>query len=184
MKTVRIAFLLSAIASLSCATAGLAAPGSSVSVQDITEPKKLLEVTFVEPDTVSEEEGKVLQSLKAIYEAYLRGDWATFEKHLDPSCTKYDGDTKLRFTGSKAIIERMQLEMANYLKSDSPLVSYTIDHPYARINGDMATVTFVAIRVFGGKHPATYESHCSDIFLKEDGMWKKVYYRSNWKLVK
>jgi len=183
MKTFNLAILLSLITTVSC-TAVVAAQDSHVSVQDITEPKKLLEVNFVDPDTVSGEEEKVLQSLKAIYEAYLRGDWETFAKYLDSACTKYDGDTKLSFSGSKAIVERLQQELANYNKSDSPLVSYTVDHPYARVKGDMATVTFLAIRVYGGKHPAKYESHCSDIFLKEDGMWKKVYYRSDWKLVK
>jgi hypothetical protein len=59
-----------------------------------------------------------------------------------------------------------------------------IDHPFVRVMKDRATVTFIAERVFGGKHPGKFQSHCSDIFLKEDGVWKKVYYRSDWKQVK
>jgi hypothetical protein len=185
MKAAGRAVLLALIAIFSGATFVLSAPESSLSEHNTSTSGKDLEVIFIDPDAATGgEEDKVLHNLKALYEAYLRGDWDTFEKYLDPACTKYDGGTNERYSGSKAIIERLRKELDDYKKSDSPLLSYTVDHPYARVKGDMATVTFVAVRVYGGKHPAKYESHCSDIFLKEDGMWKKVYYRSDWKLVK
>ncbi len=85
--------------------------------------------------------------------------------------------------GKKAVLDDLKKKMHGWEVSDSPLISYTMDHPYAKVNGDMAVVSFVAFKAFGGKHPQQFKSRCTDIFKKEHGKWKKLHYRSNWKEV-
>ena len=58
----------------------------------------------------------------------------------------------------------------------APPISYTIDHPYVIVTGSQAVVTFVLVKEIGGAHPARFESHCSDVFVKRDGQWKKLHF--------
>ena len=102
---------------------------------------------------------------------------------MDDDCTTFDEASKTLIVGKKAVLDDLKQKIHGWEVSDSPLISYTMDHPYAKVNGDMAVVSFVAIKAFGGKHPQEFKSHCTDIFKKENGKWKKLHYRSNWKEV-
>jgi ketosteroid isomerase-like protein len=148
------------------------------------EEPQVCRVNCVDPHPDCEESQKVIDTLKLIYEAYGRDDLAAVAPYIDDNCTTFEEDTKKLIIGKKAVLEEVQKRLDQYRNDkESPLLSFTIERPYAEVKGDMAVVTFIAYKQFGGKHPQKYESHCTDIFVKKDGKWLKAHYRSNWQPV-
>ncbi len=142
-------------------------------------------ISCVEPTTGCAESAKIIEELKEIVHAINTGNIDKAAEFYDDSCTTIDRGTHKLISGKQAVIDdlkkRMELHAPN---SQEPLKSLTIDHPYAFVHGDTATVTFVAYKEYGGEHPYKMESHCTDIFVKRGDMWKKLHYVSNWKRVK
>jgi ketosteroid isomerase-like protein len=100
--------------------------------------------------------------------------------YLDPKCTTYDENTKKLVVGREAIIADIKANVASQGRS----VSFTIDRPFVRVDGDRAIVTFVLIKETGGSSPAKFESHVSDVFVRRDGAWKKLhFFGEEWKKV-
>jgi hypothetical protein len=125
---------------------------------------------------------EVLSIVQNIYKALSERDFDAIGKYIDENCTKFDQATGTVIVGRKAIIEDLKNQMAKLGPgSKTPLLSYTIDHPYAHVSGDNAVVTFTAFKELGGEHPQKFESHCTDIFKREGNSWMKISYRSNWK---
>ncbi len=142
-----------------------------------------VKISCVNPNAACTESEQVLDTLKILFRAYSKGDLETAGQYMDDDCTTFDEASKTLIVGKKAVLDDLKQKIHGWEVSDSPLISYTMDHPYAKVNGDMAVVSFVAIKAFGGKHPQEFKSHCTDIFKKENGKWKKLHYRSNWKEV-
>lgn len=142
-----------------------------------------VKISCVNPHAACAESEKVLDTFKVLFRAYSRGDLETAGQYMDDDCTTFDEASKSLIVGRKAVLEDMKKKIHGWEVSDSPLVAYTMEHPYCRVDGDMAVVSFVAFKEFGGKHPQKFKSHCTDIFKREDGKWKKLHYRSNWKEV-
>lgn len=141
-------------------------------------------MSCIDPHTDCAESQKLIDTMRIIYTAYAKADFKTAGDYLAENCTTFDGGSRRLISGKEAVMEDLKKKVMLYRDShDAPLVSYTIDHPYAKVSGDLGIVTFVAYKQFGGNHPQRFESHCTDIFVKEDGKWKKMHYRSNWKKV-
>ncbi|HNB23472.1 MAG TPA: nuclear transport factor 2 family protein [Candidatus Melainabacteria bacterium] len=142
-------------------------------------------VSCIEPHAGCSESAKIIEDLKEIVHALNTGDVDKAAEYYDEQCTSIDKKTHKLISGKQAVIadlkKRLEQHSAN---SQEPLKSITIDHPYAFVHGDTATVTFVAYKEFGGEHPYKMESHCTDIFVKRGDKWKKLHYVSNWKRVK
>jgi hypothetical protein len=122
----------------------------------------------------------VIETLKLITRALADQDFKAMSFYLDPKCTTYDENTKKLVVGREAIIADIKANVASQGRS----VSFTIDRPFARVDGDRATVSFVLIKETGGSSPAKFESHCSDVFVRRDGAWKKLhFFGEDWKKV-
>lgn len=142
-----------------------------------------VKISCVNPHAACAESEKVLDTFKILFRAYSKGDLATAGQYMDDACTTFDEASKSLIVGRDAVLEDLKNKIHAWETSDSPLIAYTMEHPYAKVTGDMAVVSFVAFKEFGGKHPQKLKSHCTDIFKLEDGKWKKLHYRSNWKEV-
>ncbi len=142
-----------------------------------------VKISCINPHAACAESEKVLDTLKILFRAYSKGDLVTAGQYMDEDCTTFDEASKSLIVGRKAVLDDLKHKIHGWEVSDSPLISYTMEKPYAQVDGDMAVVSFVAIKEFGGKHPQKFKSHCTDIFKLEDGKWKKLHYRSNWKEV-
>lgn len=119
----------------------------------------------------------IINTLKEAYKTLGNKDYAGLEKFLDENCTTYDASTKKTVVGRKAILESVKAKMESEEKRlKTPAVSFHIDRPFAKITGDKAVVTFVLKKEVGGAHPATFENHVTDVFVKRDGQWKKLHY--------
>jgi ketosteroid isomerase-like protein len=138
----------------------------------------------VDPHACCAESEKVLETLQTLTKAYIHGDVKTIETHLDEHCTTFDENTGKLVTGKANVVADLKRKFEKYAPTgETPLLTFTIDHPYAKVTGDTAVVTFVAYREIGGRNPIKQKSSVTDIFVKHDGIWKKVHYRGAWKKV-
>jgi ketosteroid isomerase-like protein len=127
---------------------------------------------------------QVIQTLALYAKAYVSQDYKTCSEYMAEGITTFDERSKKLIVGREAVLADMKERLDKAAPdSDSPLESYTIDNPVALVNGNTATVCCIGIKVYGGKHPRTMESHSSYVFVKEDGKWKKSHFRTDWKQV-
>ncbi|CAN5507184.1 hypothetical protein BH10CYA1_BH10CYA1_40240 [soil metagenome] len=141
--------------------------------------------TAQEPHSPRTEAEDVIDVLQVMGKAYASGDIAEYIKHLDNNCSVYDEEKNRMVQGKEAVIAALTEKFTQNSKSGSDrIVSYTIDQPYVKVNGQMAVVTYRVIEKVAGKHQRTLEGSMSDVFQKEDGQWMKVHQRAVWKRVK
>lgn len=175
-KTTLLSFISAGLALVS-----LVLPISPAYADDAEKPK----VSCVEPHAGCSESAKIIEDLKEIVHALNTGDVDKAAEYYDEQCTSIDRKTHKLISGKQAVIADLKKRLEDHNpNSQEPLKSITIDHPYAFVHGDTATVNFVAYKEFGGEHPYKMESHCTDIFVKRGEKWKKLHYVSNWKRVK
>lgn len=139
------------------------------------------ECTDSHPD--SAESAQVIDTLQTLTKAYLKCDLNTCADYTDEGCTTFEEVTNKIIVGKQAVLDDLARSMEQNRQAGSPLVSYTIKEPYAKVTGNTAVVTFIAVKVFGGKDLRKYESHSSEIFMKQGVTWKRMHYWSNWKPV-
>jgi len=168
--------------------AGLPAATDPADHQDgkpgVSENKSICKVECSEPFGSCSESEKVIETLKLLAAAYARGDLITYEAYLDDGCTTFDEGTKKLIVGKQAVLEHLKRRFQEFAPDGKkPLLSYTIDHPYAHVTGDTAVVTFVAGVQVGGRNPYKAENHVTDIFVKHGDTWKKLHYRGRWRKV-
>jgi ketosteroid isomerase-like protein len=131
-----------------------------------------------------DEAGKVIEVLAIYAKAYVSQDYKTCAEYMTDGITTFDERTKKLIVGKQAVLADMKARLdAAAPDSDSPLLSYTIKDPLAHVSGDCCTINCLGVKVYGGKHPRTMESHSSYCFIKEDGKWKKSHFRTDWKQV-
>jgi hypothetical protein len=117
--------------------------------------------------------------------AYASGDIAEYIKHLDNNCSVFDEEKNRMVEGKEAVIAALTQKFARNSQSGSDhILSYTIDQPYVKVNGEMAVVTYRVIEKVAGKQARTLQGSMSDVFQKENGQWMKVHQRAVWKRVK
>ena len=142
-------------------------------------------VHCLSPHAACEESKVVIDTLMKVSKTYSQGDFDGFGKFLDDDVTVFDDRKKKLIVGKEAVLDYVKKRWKDAHVGPNPVLSYTIEHPYAKVNGDTAVVTFKAIKVIGGtQNPGTYESKSTDIFVKKHGEWKKLHYVSHWKKVK
>jgi len=132
----------------------------------------------LDPTTACAESERVLDTLKLLVRAYIKGDIATYEQYLADGCSTFDESSKKLITGKEAVLADLKNKFST--RAESPLISFTIDHPYARVTGSTAVVSFRAVKEVGGKHPNKVEASITDIFVKDGDKWKKLHYRGRW----
>lgn len=128
----------------------------------------------------------IIAVLKATTKACAEKDYVELAKHLDENCTTYDVCTKKTVVGRDNIVASVKAKItAEEKRLKVPAISFTIDQPFAKINGDKAVVSFILKKEVGGTNPAVFESHVTDVFVKRDGEWKKLHFcGGDWKRVK
>ena len=159
--------------------------GHTVSIPEhFTDPVNSTEckISLVDPHIACGESQKVLDVLHKLVKAYSTGDMKTYEEYLDEHCTTFDENTKKLVSGKASVIADIEHRVHQFsADGPTPLKAFTIDQPYARVEGDTAVVTFVAFREIGGKHPAKEKCHVTDVFVKRGDTWKKLHFRGSWK---
>lgn len=138
-------------------------------------------VACLHPNAACPESEKVIETLKTLASHYTEGNFEELSKFMDKDVTTFDDKTKKLIVGKDAVMEDIKKRWTAAHDEGRPVLSYTINHPYAKVTGDSAVVTFDAIKQVGGKKPEQYLSHCTDVFVKRADGWKKLHYRSSWK---
>lgn len=141
-------------------------------------------VKCTSPHAACEESQKVIDTLNHLVKALNDGDFATVGEYMDENISTFDEGSKKLIVGREAVLAEMKRRYEKSKQdSEGGTVSYHIEHPYAQVSGDRATVTFVIRKTVNGKTPIAMESHSTDVFVKHEGKWKKLHYRSNWKKI-
>jgi len=131
-----------------------------------------------------EESAKVIETVEYVLKAFFKGDLATVSKYLDDNCTTFDESTNTLIKGKQNVMADLKRKVtANEDQEEAPLISFTMDQPYAKVTGNTAVVSFIAIKVLGGKHPQKLVSHTTEVLVKDGDVWKKIHYRTNYKKV-
>jgi len=141
------------------------------------------EITCVSPFPTDAEGDRVIAVIESITKALAERKFDQMMTYMDEGCTTYDGNTKRSVVGREAIVADVKQKiLAEEAKSKAPILSYSIDRPFAQVNGDTAVVCFVLVKTLGGAHPQKFEEHCTDVFVKRGQDWKKLNFRSDsWK---
>jgi hypothetical protein len=133
-------------------------------------------------DTPEAEE--VIKIEASFAKAYVSQDYAKCGEYLADGCTTFDQGSKRLIVGKEAVLADMKRRLDKSLPdSDSPLLSYTLDHPLARVNGNKAYINCIGIKVYGGKNARTMESHSTYVFAKENGKWLRTHFTTDWQKV-
>jgi ABC-type Zn uptake system ZnuABC Zn-binding protein ZnuA len=163
----------------------LTASSVVVSAEEGAGKKTVCAVSCVDPD-ISTDSKAVIDVIKAITKALAAKDYPAMTRYMDPNCTTYDENLHKLVVGRDNIISDVKAKVAaDEARLKVPTIGFTIDHPYAIVTGNQAVVTFVLIKEIGGDHPVKFEEHCSDVFIKRDGEWKKLHFcGEGWKEMK
>lgn len=62
--------------------------------------------------------------------------------------------------------------------------SITVHHPFIKVKGQTAMVSFRAVKQFTGAKPTKMESWCWEVFERKDNQWKVLQFHSNWTPIK
>jgi len=158
---------------------------NKLDLHDLNDPECRVDeckISLVDPHVACAESQKVLDVLHKLVKAYSSGDMKTYEEYLDDHCTTFDESTKKLVSGKANVLADVKQRIHTLaLDGPTPLRSFTIDQPYAKVTGDTAVVTFVAYRELGGKHPVKEKCHVTDVFVKRGDTWKKLHFRGSWK---
>jgi ketosteroid isomerase-like protein len=150
----------------------------------ITDPDQKSPIKFacLHQLTDCSEAEEVVKTMATYSKAYVSQDYKTCAEYMTDGITTFDQRSKRLIVGKEAVLADMKARLDKSLPdSDSPLLSYTLDHPLARVNGDKAYANCIGIKVYGGKNPHTMESHSTYIFVKEGGKWKKSHFTTDWR---
>jgi ketosteroid isomerase-like protein len=176
------------VAGLLSSTAAFAHDAKSASSKKAVVQQKthICHVKCSDPHAACDESKKVLEILEKLISAYSAGDVDTYEKYLDDQCMVIDEANKQVISGKANVLNRLRDHFTQHSPSgDSPLVSFHIDQPYAKVNekGDSCVVTFVATKRVGGSKPHTERANVTDIFVKRGSDWKKLHWQGKWEPV-
>lgn len=142
------------------------------------------EAKCIEPHAACAESTKVIDTLQELANAVNKHDLTAIAEYLDESVTTFDEGTKKLVVGKEAVMADLKTKLERFaLTGENPLLSYTIVHPYAQVNGNTAVVTFTAMREFGGTNPRKEKCNATDVFVKVNDKWKKLHYRGRWKRI-
>lgn len=143
-------------------------------------------VNMIEPTQSGAESEGAIELVRNITRALADHDYVALGGYMDENCSCYNEHTGKLVSGRDAIVKDVKTRLeAEERRLKVPPISFTIDHPYARVSGDTATVNFVLVKEIGGVHPAKFQQHCTDVLVKREGKWKKLMFRGDeWKVVK
>jgi len=133
-----------------------------------------------EPHTPQPEAGQVVAVLEKLITAMADGDMKSYADLLSDDCTLYDEEKGKALTGKAEVSSavRKQFQQATSTANDG-VRELVIEHPYVKVSGDMAVVTFKLAKKQG---ESTSRQLYTNIFTRDHDTWKKSYDRGNWNL--
>ena len=140
-------------------------------------------VTCHDPHPACRESARVIDTLNQLTQLINDVKFDSMSEYFDDGVTTFNEDTKKLIVGKAAVLADIKHRYEQQHKGVGHMISYTIDRPYAEVNGNRAVVTFVAKKVLSGIHPMDMESHSTEVFVKDGDKWKTLHYRGAWKKV-
>lgn len=141
-------------------------------VNAVSEPMKV-EVVGADSDKDSQE---LLPAFKKLMQGLGQRDINTIGECLSPEVILFYNHDLVY--GKKAVLDHISKKVIGV--DDGTVNSITIYHPFIKIKGDTAMVSFRATKEIGGSKPAKLESWCWEIFERKDNEWKILQFHSKW----
>ncbi len=130
----------------------------------------------------SEQAKQIMGTINLLKQAVIDQRLETISKHLHDDCTSLNEHTKTLISGKEKVLERFKEVMQRFSpRSETPLQSYEIEHPYISVRGDVAIATYSATAKFAGATPKSLHSNITEVYVKEK-VWKRLHYRCHWNL--
>ncbi len=133
-----------------------------------------------EPHAPAPESGDVVAVLKQLIVAMANGDTKAYAALLSDDCTLYDEERGKALSGKAEVASAVQKHFRQSVSgSTADARELIIEHPYVKVSGDMAVVTFKLVRKQGS---SSSRQLYTNIFTRDKDSWKKSYDRGNWNL--
>ncbi len=141
-------------------------------------------ISCIDPHPACSESAKVIETLEHMASLLAKGDLAAYSEYLADGCTTFDENTHKLIVGKEAVLADLKKRLLEISPDGrEPVLSLTIEEPYAKVTGDVAVVTFRAIKEVGGAHPDKEEVRATDVFVKHGDRWQKLHFRGVWKKI-
>jgi hypothetical protein len=176
-------FLIAATALVALSALSTSGARAAEAEQVQSDKSQICLVTCHDPHPSCSESSRVIDTLNKLTQLINEGNFDAMTDYFDDGVTTFNEDTKKLIVGKDAVLADLKQRYERQHKTDGHLLSYTIDRPYAEVNGNRAVVTFVAKKVLAGVHPIDMESHSTEVFVKDGDKWKTLHYRGAWKKV-
>lgn len=145
------------------------------------EQAAILKVEVVDAPEMDKESNAVLDQLKALLHGLEHGNLDAIAACLSDNVTTLDEQCKVTY-GKTDVMENIKKKVIG-TGNEHPIKRLVIYHPFVRIKGDSAMVSFRATKEMGGKNPVELESWCSEVFERKNGNWLVLQLKTNWKPV-
>jgi ketosteroid isomerase-like protein len=185
MPTTKLTNLLSlSLAIIVCAIPVKSAESESMKACPTGSDSHECEISVVNPHPACIESERVIDTLKHMASLLAKGDFEAYSEYLADGCTTFDEKTHKLIAGKEAVIADLKKRLYSAAPDGrEPVLTLTIEEPYAKVSGDVAVVTFKAVKELGGAHPDREVVHATDVFVKHGDKWQKLHFRGKWKKV-
>lgn len=138
----------------------------------VSEPMKV-EIVGADSDKDSQE---LLPAFKKLLQGLAQRDINTIGECLSPEVILFYNHDLVY--GKKAVLDHISKKVIGV--DEGTVNSITVYHPFIKVKGDTAMVSFRATKDIGGSKPAKLESWCWEIFERKDNEWKILQFNSKW----
>lgn len=133
------------------------------------------------PTALDLEKKSVNETLTRLTKAFVNSDLETISGLITEDIVSTNESTHQVFRGKKAVLENLKDKFEEYSATGKkPLISFDIVKPVITIEGDTAVAKYKAFAEIGGHRPFELYSEITEVFLKQDGVWKSYRYNCHW----
>ena len=135
-----------------------------------------LKVEIVGADVTDKESEQVLSAFKKLMQGLGQKDLNAIGDCLSPEVILFHNHDLV--AGKQAVLDHITKKVLG--KDEGTVSSIVVYHPFIKVKGETAMVSFRATKEFTGAKPSKQESWCWEVFERKDNQWKVLQFHSNW----
>lgn len=138
-----------------------------------------LTVEVIGAQHTDKESEEVLHALKKLLTGLEHQNFDAIADCLSEDVTQIDAKNRVLY-GKKEVLENIKKNIFGSDKKRPVVDKIVVYNPFIRVKGDMAMVSFRAMKELSGERPTKMESWCSEIFERKNGQWLILQLKTNW----
>lgn len=136
-----------------------------------------IKVEIVGGDNKDSENEQVLIAFKKLMQGLGQRDLGTIGECLSPDVILFFNHDLVY--GKQAVLDHISKRVLGK-EPTGTVNSITVHHPFIKVKGETAMVSFRAVKELAGTKPTKLESWCWEVFERKDNQWKVLQFHSNW----